>query len=208
MAVESNENQNKSYGQQIFLVLVGVVAGIVPNLIIVTVLLMLCSLAGPSLAQSPTGAGSEEMKKLDFLVGQWTGEGWIAVGLGQRRKFKQTEGVQLKVDGALLLIDGLGKGKVPGKQDEVTVHSAFAVVSYDTKAKAFRWRAYRAGGDWVDTDAKVGDRNLEWGFHDERAGDIRFTIAVNQRGQWFEIGEYSRDAKTWQKFFEMTLDKQ
>jgi hypothetical protein len=167
--------------------------------------MMVCSLAA-LIAQAPAGAGSEEMKKLDFLVGQWKGTGWIDFGPGQRRTFKQTESVQLKVDGALLVVEGLGKGNVPGKQEEVTVHSAFAVVSYDGKSSAFRWRTYR-GGNWIDTNAKVGDRALEWGFHDDRAGDIRFTIKINEKGQWFEVGENSRDAKTWQKFFEMTLDK-
>ena len=159
--------------------------------------MMVCSLAAfivqaPAfIIQAPTGTGSEEMKKLDFLVGQWKGTGWIAFGPGQRRTFNQTETVQLKVDGALALIDGLGKGKVPGKQEDVTVHSAFAVVSYDSKANAFRFRAYRAGGNWIDADAKVGDRKLEYEFHDERAGDIRFTIVINEKGQWFEVGENS-----------------
>ena len=173
-------------------------------MITVTVLLMLCSLA-PLIGQAPAGAGSEEMKKLDFLVGQWKGEGWIAAGPGQRRTFNQTEVLQFKVDGAILLIDGLGKGKVAGKQEEVTVHSSFTVVSYDTKANVFRWHAYRAGGGWIDTEAKVRDKSLEWGSHDERAGDTRFTILINEKGQWFEVGENSRDGKTWQKFFEMTL---
>jgi len=146
------------------------------------------------------------MKRLDFLVGQWRGEGWMDFGPGQRRTFRQTESVQPKVDGAILLIDGLGKGKLPGKEEEVTVHNAFAVVSYDNKSKVFRWRAYRAGGNWIDTEAKVGDNTLEWGFHDERGSDIRFTILLNEKGQWLEAGEFSGDRKTWRKFFEMTLD--
>ena len=168
---------------------------------------LLYVLAVPATAQTPSGSRPEEMKRLDFLVGQWKGEGWIELGPGQHRTFRQTEAVQLKVDGAILLIDGLGKGKIPGKQEEVTVHNAFAVVTYDDKAKVFRWRAYQAGGSWIDTEAKVGENSLEWGFHDERAGDMRFTIRLNQKGQWFEIGEFSRDRTTWRKFFEMTLDQ-
>lgn len=170
-------------------------------------LLLLCLLSVPAVAQGPTASRPEEMKKLDFLVGKWSGEGWIQFGPGQRRTFRETEAVQLKVDGAIVLIDGLGKGNIPAQQEEVTVHTAFTVVSYDNKAMVFRWRAYRAGGDSIDTEAKVGDRSLEWGFHDERAGDIRFTIRLNEKGQWFEVGESSRDRTTWQKFFEMTLDR-
>lgn len=170
-------------------------------------LLALLALNGAVMAQSPAQLHRVEMKRLDFLVGQWTGEGWIEFVPGQRRTFRETESVQLKVDGEILLIDGLGKGKVPGKDEEGTVHSAFTVVSYDEKAKVFRWRAYRAGGNWIDTEAKVGDKSLEWGFHDERVGDIRFTIRLNEKGQWFEVGESSADRKAWRKFFEMTLDR-
>ena len=43
-----------------------------------------------------------------------------------------------------------------------------------------------------------------WGFEDARMGHLRYTIRlVDER--WFEIGERSPDAKTWVKFFEMTL---
>jgi hypothetical protein len=170
-------------------------------------LLALLALNGAVMAQGPAQLRRVEMKKLDFLVGQWTGEGWIEFVPGQRRTFRQTESVQPKVDGEILLIDGLGKGKVPGKDEEVTVHSAFAVVSCDEKAKMFRWRAYTAGGNWIDTEAKVGDNSLEWGFHDERVGDIRFTIRLDKKAQWVESGAISGDGKTWRQFFLMTLDR-
>jgi hypothetical protein len=30
---------------------------------------------------------------------------------------------------------------------------------------------------------------------------------VNEKGQWFEIGEVSTDGKQWRTFFEMTLER-
>jgi hypothetical protein len=36
---------------------------------------------------------------------------------------------------------------------------------------------------------------------------MRFTVRLNEKGQWFEVGEFSRDGKAWQKFFEMTLER-
>jgi hypothetical protein len=35
----------------------------------------------------------------------------------------------------------------------------------------------------------------------------RFTITLTPAGEWWEIGEFSRDGTTWTKFFEMTLKK-
>lgn len=158
-------------------------------------------------AQVPASLQLAEMKKLDFLVGQWKGDGWIEFAPGQRRTFTQTETVQSKLSGLVLLIEGLGKGKTSGSEQEVTVHNALGVVSYDNQAKLFRWRAYQADGRSVDTEAKVTDRSLEWGFGNAQMGNIRFTIQLTEAGQWFEIGEVSRDGKNWKKFFEMTLQR-
>lgn len=157
-------------------------------------------------AQTPFSPKLAEMKRLDFLVGQWQGEGWIMFSPNQRHTFRQTENVQRKVDGAVLLIEGLGKSMDAGNAGAI-VHSAFAVLSYDKDAKVFRIRAFRADGSSVDTEAKVSENMLIWGFRDPRAGNIRFTIKLNEKGQWFETGEMSRDGQTWLKFFEMTLNR-
>lgn len=158
-------------------------------------------------AQMAAPSPAAEMKKLDFLVGQWKGEGWMEFRPGQRETFKINENIQRKVDGAVLLIEGLGTTKKPGQSEEVPIHKAFAIVEYDVRAKHFRFRAYRAGSGSVDVEPQVGENTLSWGFHDERGGEIKFTIKLNDKGQWFEIGEYSSDSKTWHKFLEMTLSR-
>ena len=170
-------------------------------------IVMLMSLAFPALAQPQGASNSSEMRKLDFLVGEWEGDGWIEFGPGQRHTFKQKESVQSKVGGHALLIEGLGKGKLQNEGEERVVHSAFAIVSYDKDAKRFRFLAWRATGDSVDADVTVAEKSLVWGFRDPRAGQIRFTIKLDSAGRWFEIGEASRDGQTWNKFFEMTLQR-
>lgn len=173
----------------------------------IVALLMLLALPFAVEAQTPGAAQRAEMKKLDFLLGRWQGEGWIVLGRGERRAFKQTETVQSKLHGLLMIIDGLGKGKVPGSQEEVVVHNAFAIASYDTEKKAFRWHAYRADGFVLDVDAAVSENSLVWGFRSPQGGDIRFTIRLTEKDQWHEVGEFSRDGKSWNKFFEMTLQR-
>ena len=172
----------------------------------ITAALLLLVLPLTSAAQTPPLPKPAEMKRLDFLVGQWQGEGWIMLGPNQRHTFRQTESVERKVDGTVLLIEGLGKSMDAGNAGAI-IHSAFAVLSYDKDAKVFRWRAFRADGSSVDTEAKVSENMLVWGFRDPRAGSMRFTVRLNEKGQWFEIGEMSRDGQTWLKFFEMTLNR-
>jgi len=161
-------------------------------------------LVGPawSFAQAPTAAEREAMKKLDFLVGEWKGEGWMEFVPGQRRTFRGTEVVQSKLGGLLVTIEGLHSGRT----EEEIVHNAFAVVSYDENAKRYRFQAHTARGGHEDAEAKVGDGQLVWGMKVPQFGDVRYTIKRDDKGRWFEVGEVSRDGKDWRKFFEMTLE--
>jgi hypothetical protein len=145
-----------------------------------------------------------EMKKLDWLVGSWKGKGWIQMGPQGRMEFTQTETVQSKLDGLVSVIEGQGKSKADGS----VVHTALAFVSYDERAKGFRWRAFTAEGRQTDTEAKVGTNVLEWGLQISQRGRMRYTIKLNENGEWFEVGEMTQDGQTWQKFFEMTLQRQ
>lgn len=165
-------------------------------------------LLGPawSLAQAPTAAERDAMKKLDFLVGEWKGEGWMEFVPGQRRTFRGTEVVQSKLGGLLVTIEGLFRGQAGGQTEEVIVHNAFAVVSYDENAKRYRFQAHTARGGHEDAEATVGDGQLVWGMKVPQFGDVRYTIKRDDMGRWFEVGEVSRDGKDWRKFFEMTLE--
>jgi hypothetical protein len=161
------------------------------------------ALSAPGQPPAPA-AQQDAMKKLDFLVGQWKGEGWMDVA-GQRRTFKGTEVVQRKLDGLLLAIEGLHRGQVGEKGEEGIVHNAFALVSYDDKAKRYRLQAFTSRGAHEDGEATVSEGKLVWGMKVPQFGEIRFTIKLDDMSRWFETGEVSRDGKTWQQFFEMTL---
>ena len=153
---------------------------------------------------APKDVQRAEMKKLDWLVGQWKGAGWMQMGPRGRREFTITETIQAKLDGLVLVIEGHGKSK----EDGSTVHTALAFVSYDEQAKTFRWRAFTAEGRQTDTQAKVGADTLEWGLEIPQRGRVRYTLKLSPKGEWVEVGEMTQDGQTWQKFLEMTLERQ
>jgi len=163
--------------------------------------------AGSVAAQTPPKASTAEMAKLDWFVGTWTGESWVAFGPGKRETAHVVEKVERKLEGLLLLVEGLGT--TPGNATAAvdTVHHAFGVLSFDPQAKTYRFNAWRQpGGSYVEAEAKVGDQRLEWGMKVPQ-GQMRYIITLNDKGQWFEIGEFSRDGTTWNQFFEMTLTR-
>lgn len=157
-------------------------------------------------AQSLATAKIDEMKKLEFLVGNWQGEGWMEFAPGERRKASVTETVQSKLGGRVFIIEGLGKAKFPNRAEEVVVHNAFAFLYFDQTAKRYVMRAFLANGNAVDADTNFQDGVFEWSMQIPQ-GKIRYKVRLNDQGQWVETGEMSQDGKSWRQFFEMTLNR-
>src|SRR5262245_48612210 len=107
------------------------------RLILLSLFILVPAVAQAQNPQIASRTHQDAMQKIAFMVGEWRGEGWIMMGAGERRTFTQSETVQSKIQGTLVQIEGLGKGKLGGKGEETIVHSAYAVVSYDAKAKQY-----------------------------------------------------------------------
>ena len=150
---------------------------------------------------------ADEMKKLDFLAGEWKGEGWFRMGPGEPQHVFQHEKVTPKAGGAALLIEGLGKAKKADGTAGDVVHNATALLGYDEQSKKYVFTTAVAGRGastpWLEVR---GDKHVVWGM-DVPMGKMRYTITLNEKGEWFEVGEFSRDGNQWSKFFEMTLAK-
>ena len=140
-----------------------------------------------------------EMKKLENMVGQWKGSGWMQQG-AKRETFTGTETVQRKVDGLALLVEG----KFNDPEGKV-IHETLAVISFDAKMSKHRFRTYLASGISGEHDIKVLETGWQWGFSFPN-GTVRYDIKI-ENNIWFETGEFSKDGKTWMKFFEMKLEK-
>ena len=163
--------------------------------------------AVPATAQPPGTANREALKKLDYLVGKWKGDATITRGK-DKQSLKQTEDVEYRLGGAVLLVEGKGTGKLPGKEEEGLVFNALAVISYDAEAKKYAIKAYRAEGQSVDAILTLIDKGFVWGFQDaQRRVQVRYTMTLTDKGEWNEVGEYSPDGKAWTKFIEMTLTR-
>ncbi len=159
-------------------------------------------------AQQPGAANREAMKKLDYLAGKWKGDAKVKMGPGPEQTIKQTEDVQVRLDGVVLLIEGVGRGKLPGKDEEGVLFNALAVMSYDAQAKKYKVKAYRQEGQSIDADMALTENGFVWGFKEPQRGtEVRYTMTLTPKGEWNEIGEYTLDGKAWTKFIEMTLTR-
>lgn len=160
-----------------------------------------------SLASTVLAAENDEMRKLDFMLGEWSGEGSMRRGPGEPDVSLVHEKVQSRAGGRVLLIEGRGHRKLADGAAGDVVHDALGVVWWDPSASKYRFSAFTGANGHADaTFELVGERNVVWGLTTPQ-GQVRYTIRMDEKDTWNEIGEYSRDGKQWAKFFEMNLTK-
>lgn len=157
--------------------------------------------------EDPATKSREAMKKLAWAAGEWKGVGHIATGPGARKESQVLEKLQFKLDGIVMLIEGRGTRTEEGK--EVVTHSALAVISFNAATSKYEMKSWLVDGRSTDAWIElVGEKGFDWGFDlPANSGKIRYKMRINEKGQWVEKGEFSRDGNQYFEFFDMTLDK-
>ena len=173
--------------------------------------------------QTPSPNQAEEMRRLDFLMGEWKGRGWELGPDGSRRNsFSQKTKVQAKAGNSALRIKDektykpvISSGKntifIPGTP---VFHSSTldATIYYDDTSKLYRWRGENPYGRKNPLEAKlVRDRTLQYGMPFSVAlqpadGSRRHTIEVTEGGEWHETLEVWQTDR-WYKVEESILKK-
>ena len=148
-------------------------------------------------------AQRKAMKKLDFLVGKWTGEARISRGSGETTDLVQTEEASYKLDGLILVIEGTGRTK-----SGTPVLQALGVISYDDESKTYHMRAFN-DGRFLETDVKLldEDQGMSWGF---TLGEVKTksVMRINQNGEWTELHEITIGSDPPKKLMEVTVRRQ
>ena len=130
------------------------------------------------MAQTPQAPNVEAqrtaMKKLEFLVGEWSGEATILRAPGQFAEMAQTESAHFKLDGLVLMIEGVARAKSDGK---VSLQ-ALGLISFDDETGMYKMRAFN-DGRWLETEVKMadGENSISWGF---ALGAFKTTTAAHQ----------------------------
>jgi hypothetical protein len=169
------------------------------------VLLLSLALHSISMAENPQTPNVEAqraaMKKLSFLIGDWSGEASALRGPGQVVELSQTEAAQYKLDGLVLMIEGIGRTKSDGK----LALQALGLVTFDDATGSYRMRAYN-DGRWLESDVKLLDdgKSLSWGFS---LGQISTTtiLRINEKGEWTEHAEITIGARPPQKLMDLVV---
>jgi hypothetical protein len=149
-------------------------------------------------------AQREAMRKLAFLTGKWTGEANLLRGPTEFVELLQTEEAQFKLDGLILVIEGVGRAASGGQP----LLQAFGIISYDDERETYHLRAFN-DGRFLETEVKLLEqgKGMTWGF---ALGEIKTktVLRINERGEWTELAEIFIGSQSPKKLLELTVRPQ
>jgi hypothetical protein len=146
------------------------------------IILFSLSLSAQQPASSSADAQREAMRKLSFLAGHWSGPVTIVRGPGEPLHLTQTEDIEYKLDGLVLLVEGKSTGA-----DGKVQFSALATITYDDASSAYRFRAYN-DGHYLDTGLSAPANGFSWSFTAGPAHIVN-TMHLTDKGEWNEVTE-------------------
>ena len=144
------------------------------------------------------------MKKLSFLIGKWSGEARILRTTGEPLELIQTEEAEYKLNGLLLMIEGIGRSRSDGKP----ALQALGIISYDDLAGTYRMRAFN-DGRYMETEVKLlpDGRGLTWSFTMAEIKTIS-VLRIDEKGDWTELHDIVIGSQTPRKFMELRVSPQ
>lgn len=144
-------------------------------------------------------SNKEKMKSLEWMVGEWKGEGKAMDS--KTREFKsfiQTESIEYAMDSTVLIVHGFGRSK------EKVVHDAYAIISVNPEGGFYMDSFLGDGRSGKYEMKKVNDTDWEWTIPTPQ-GEVIYHIH-QENGTWTEKGEFNMNGNLF-PFFEMTLKK-
>ncbi len=141
------------------------------------------------------------MKRLEFLVGNWSGEATVLRGPDLFAEMAQTESAEFKLDGLVLMIEGVGRAKTDGK----VLLQALGLISFDDEEGTYKMRAFN-DGRWLETEVKLADGGnaISWGFV-LGAFKTATVLRINENGEWTERGELTIGERPPQKMMDLKV---
>jgi hypothetical protein len=156
------------------------------------------SLTAQQPASNSTDVQRQAMQKLSFLAGRWSGPITVNHGPGEPMRFTQTEDVEYKLDGLVVLIEG--SSRTP---DGKVMFNALATIAYDDFSKKYRIRAYNAG-HYVDEELTVHPDGFSWELESGPA-HVSNIMHLTAKSEWAETTDVAFGGNPAMRSMEMLL---
>jgi hypothetical protein len=173
----------------------------------------------------------QAMEKLEWMIGDWRGSGWVESARLGRREFSYTLSVRSEFDGLVLVVSGMGFDtadlSVPYAEQLLITGPPPAVLL--GPPGTYGWMELSSIGFLRGNEAQGTESSLQAGFPftaqdcdrilDDSYRDLcllhngtivwsRATISLNDEDEWVETREWQQEEgviRTWNKYFEVVL---
>jgi hypothetical protein len=113
----------------------------------------------------------------------------------------QTEEAYYKLDGLILVIEGIGREKSGGR----SLLQALGIISFDDENRKYLMRAFN-DGRFLETQVELLEegKRMTWGFV---LGDVKTNsvLRINESGEWTELAEIAIGSEPRKKLLELTV---
>ena len=159
-----------------------------------------------SIAQNDSIKTQISIDKLDFMIGEWEGTGWMMTRTGKEESIVK-EKAEYKLEESIIVVEGLGTKTDTITNDVKVVHNAFGIIFFDSKNNTLSMNAYKNGESTQSKIEFIEDKIFQWNMEIPNQGKIRFIVDFSTDNKWIETGEFSRDGVSWMKFLGMELTR-
>ncbi len=155
------------------------------------ILSLILMLTVTSFAQQPDSSDCVgQLKKAAFLLGEWSGTGWIGFPDEEKEYFEQRYLIQSKLDGAMILIEGSIKFRGQKENEPDTTLKSLRTLAWYIDLNMFILRYFREDGVYEMAEAKFPDRDkMTWKSKNPQLGIIYCTITVDAENNLVQTGE-------------------
>ena len=160
-------------------------------------------------SEQPGQEGRAAISKLDFVLGEWEGEGWSLAPSGERNRFWIKESYVYRGAKDLMDMEGRFRDIRPDGSVSPIEDYALGVLFYDPESKEYRMWHYSSNGTvfTVKMDMDIKARTAQYTRKTARGDLSKFTLVVGEDGVWVSKIEYLRPDSTWFTVLEFRMKR-
>jgi hypothetical protein len=163
----------------------------------------------PQELEKPGAVERAALARVDFLVGDWEGEGWSLTRSGQRNKFWVKEFYRYRGNKDLMDMEGRFGDILPDGSRSAEREYDLGILFFDRESQEYRMWHYSSDGTVFTVKIAFDMKARSAQYTKEYApGELgKFSLAVGDDGVWVTTFEILRPDKTWLQAMEFRMKR-
>ena len=163
-------------------------------------------------ASSPQPPGAVEraaLARMDFLAGDWAGEGWAVGRSGERTRFWVEEAFHFRGETDLMDMQGIFGDILEDGTRTPSLEYNLGILYFDREAGEYRMWHYSSSGEVFTTPMVVDHAARTMHYTKELSGDRvgRFHLVVGADGVWTSRFDIQQDDGSWLQVMEFRMTR-